>query len=165
MTPGFPSKASTRSACSASIRAHSARIIKVIVQGPRKWSILLHNFFHFPCARGWAIRCFVAQDWRDERIAELESALAASAADLTVERERVAQLEQQVATLGARVAELLSKLGQNSRNSHLPPSTDPPGAREQRRGKGKGASASAAVNRAIEELTASYCRPSRSTPS
>ena len=79
----------------------------------------------------------MVQDWRDERIAELEAALAASAADLAVERERVAQLEQQVATLGARVAELISKLGQNSRNSHLPPSTDPPGAREQRRGKGK----------------------------
>jgi len=83
------------------------------------------------------MRCFAAQDWRDERIAELEAALAASAADLAVERERVAQLEQQVATLGARVAELISKLGQNSRNSHLPPSTHPPGAREQRRGKGK----------------------------
>jgi transposase len=79
----------------------------------------------------------VAQDWRDERIAVLEAVLAASAAELAVERERVAQLEQQVATLGARVAELLSKLGQNSRNSHLPPSTDPPATREQRRGKGK----------------------------
>jgi transposase len=79
----------------------------------------------------------VAQDWRDARIAELEAALAASAAELAVERARVAQLEQQVAALGTLVAELLSKLGQNSRNSHRPPSTDSPAAREQRRGKGK----------------------------
>jgi hypothetical protein len=64
--------------------------------------------------RGWAIRWFAAQDWRYERIAELEAALAASAADLAVERARVAQLEQRVATFGARVAELLGKLRQKS---------------------------------------------------
>lgn len=69
-------------------------------------------------------------DGRDERIAELEAAVAARDA-------RIAELEQQVAALTARVSELADKLGQNSRNSHLPPSSDPPGAREQRRGKGK----------------------------
>jgi hypothetical protein len=44
----------------------------------------------------------VAQDRRDERIAELQAALAASAADLAVERARVAQLEQQVCAFGKR---------------------------------------------------------------
>ena len=70
------------------------------------------------------------QGGRDERNAELEAALAAKDA-------RIAELEQQVAALGARVAELAAKLGQNSRNSHLPPSSDPPSAHPQRRGKGK----------------------------
>ena len=34
----------------------------------------------------------------------------------------------QVAVLSRQVAELAAKLGQNSRNSHLPPSSDPPGS-------------------------------------
>jgi transposase len=72
----------------------------------------------------------VAPDWRDQRIAELESALAA-------EKDRVRELEQQVAALSARLTELADKLGQNSRNSHLPPSSDSPAQRGQRRGKGK----------------------------
>jgi len=38
--------------------------------------------------------------------------------------------------LTKRVEELLEKLGQNSRNSHLPPSSDPPGAGPQRKPKG-----------------------------
>jgi transposase len=52
-------------------------------------------------------------DPRDARIAQLEAENAAL-------RERVARLE-------AQVAELLARLGQNSRNSSKPPSTDPPG--------------------------------------
>jgi transposase len=36
------------------------------------------------------------------------------------------------------VARLAEKLGQNSQNSHLPPSTDPPGARKRRKDKAKG---------------------------
>jgi transposase len=65
---------------------------------------------------------------RDARIAELEAGLAARDA-------RIAALEGQVAALTKQVAELLEKLGRNSRNSHLPPSSDAPGARA---GKGKG---------------------------
>lgn len=68
------------------------------------------------------------------RIAELESALAASAADRDAERSRGLRLEQQigellgqVAALTRKIAELAERLGQNSRNSHLPPSSDPPG--------------------------------------
>ena len=73
----------------------------------------------------------VAADWRDDRIAELEGALAAREA-------RIVQLEAQVAALTKQVAELLEIVGRNSRNSHLPPSTDPPGTRgEQGKDKGK----------------------------
>jgi transposase len=63
-------------------------------------------------------------DSRDDRICELEAALAAKDA-------RVAELEHQV-------AELLEKLNQNSSNSHKPPSSDPPGNRKQRRARAKG---------------------------
>jgi transposase len=79
----------------------------------------------------------VAQDWRDERIAELEAALAASEARNAAKDARIAELEQRVAELSKQLAELAEKLGQNSRNSHRPPSSDPPAARRQRRGKGK----------------------------
>jgi transposase len=68
------------------------------------------------------------------RIAELE-------AERDTERSRSQRLEQQigdlleqVAALTQRVAELTERLGQNSRNSHLPPSSDPPGTA----GKGGG---------------------------
>jgi transposase len=79
----------------------------------------------------------VAQDWRDERIAELEAALAASEACNAAKDARIAELEQRVAELSKQLAEIVEKLGQNSRNSHRPPSSDPPAARGQRRGKGK----------------------------
>jgi transposase len=56
-------------------------------------------------------------------------------AELEAERARsqrlelqIGQLLEQVTALTARVAELSERLGQNSRNSHLPPSSDPPGA-------------------------------------
>lgn len=71
----------------------------------------------------------MAADWRDERIAELESQLAARDA-------RIAELEAQVGALKKLVDELMGKLGRNSRNSNLPPSSDPPGAREQGTHKG-----------------------------
>ena len=64
-------------------------------------------------------------DWRDERIAELEAEGAAKDA-------RIATLEQQVAMLMKRVTELEEKLRQNSRNSHLPPSSDSPDERKRR---------------------------------
>jgi transposase len=76
----------------------------------------------------------VAADWRDERIAELEAALARKDGELAERDARVAECEgqvvalsEQVAALTKQVAELMAKLGRNSRNSHLPPSSDPPG--------------------------------------
>ena len=69
----------------------------------------------------------MSSDWRDDRIAELEGQLGAGNA-------RIAELELQVVALTKQVADLLEKLGRNSRNSHLPPSSDPPGSHT---GKGK----------------------------
>lgn len=57
----------------------------------------------------------------DARVAELERALAERDAE-------IAALRAQVAQLGKLVTELSEKLNQNSRNSHLPPSSDGPGA-------------------------------------
>lgn len=65
----------------------------------------------------------VAEDWRDQRIAEQDR--------------RIAELEQQVAELTKRVAELTELLGRNSSNSHLPPSSDSPEERRRRRNKAK----------------------------
>jgi transposase len=56
-----------------------------------------------------------------QRIAELEAALVARDAERTT-------LMATVAALTKQVAELTEKLRQNSRNSHLPPSSDPPGS-------------------------------------
>jgi transposase len=59
-------------------------------------------------------------DPRDARIAELEAQLA--------ERDAlIAQLRARLAELEAKVAELQARLGQNSSNSHKPPSSDGPG--------------------------------------
>jgi transposase len=76
----------------------------------------------------------VAQDWRDERIAELEAELSAMRAAHEVE---LAAKEARIVALEQRVAELCEKLGQNSRNSHLPPSSDSPDERKRRRNKAK----------------------------
>jgi transposase len=77
----------------------------------------------------------VERDWRDERIAELEGQLSVRDEQLAAAHGRIAELERQVEKLSAQVTELLGRLGQNSRNSHRPPSSDPPAARQQRKGK------------------------------
>ena len=76
----------------------------------------------------------MATDWREERIAELERELAERDAGLAAKDARITKLEQRVAELTKQWTELLEKLGRNSRNSHLPPSSDPPGSHA---GKGK----------------------------
>jgi transposase len=68
------------------------------------------------------------------RIAELEAELDAERARSQRLELKIGELLEQVAALTQRVAELTERLGQNSRNSHLPPSSDPPGAA----GKGGG---------------------------
>ncbi len=66
----------------------------------------------------------------DERIAKLEAQVA-----LLVEA--VAQRDAKIARLEARIVELETQLGQNSTNSHKPPSTDPPGTRPSKPTTGK----------------------------
>jgi transposase len=65
----------------------------------------------------------VQRDWRDDRIAELEAELAAKDA-------RIAELEK-------RLGQIAEQLNQNSRNSHLPPSSDTPDERRKRRNQEK----------------------------
>jgi len=77
----------------------------------------------------------VTSDRRDERIAELERALAGKEADLVAKDARISDLEERVAALTKQLAELAEKLGRNSSNSHLPPSSDSPGARKERNAK------------------------------
>lgn len=71
------------------------------------------------------------------RIAELEAAVAAKEEQLAEQRTRIVQLEQQVAKLLVVVAEQQERLGQNSRNSHKPPSSDAPGSSAGGKGRGK----------------------------
>ncbi len=61
-------------------------------------------------------------DPRDQRIAELEAELVAK--DLII-----AELEAKVAKLTELVTTLMERLGQNSSNSHMPPSSDGPAGR------------------------------------
>jgi transposase len=61
------------------------------------------------------------------RIAELEAELEADRAHSRRLEQQLGALLEQVAALTRQVAELTERLGQNSRNSHLPPSSDPPG--------------------------------------
>ena len=68
-------------------------------------------------------------DPRDQRIAELEGIVAAQAAVIVEQRTRIAELERKVDELTRLVVKLMEKAGQSSRNSHLPPSSDGPGAR------------------------------------
>jgi len=58
---------------------------------------------------------------------DAEEKIAALVAQLLAKDVNIAELQRQVAELKAIVADLSEKLGQNSRNSHRPPSTDGPG--------------------------------------
>jgi transposase len=64
----------------------------------------------------------------EERIAFLEAALAESGARLAERDARLSELTDQLARLTEQVAKLTEVLGRNSRNSHLPPSSDGPGS-------------------------------------
>jgi transposase len=86
----------------------------------------------------------VQQPSPDDRFAQLEAELIAKdqqigalLAELATKDARSATLEQQVADLTKQVARLSEQLGKNSRNSHLPPSSDTPDERRQRRNKAK----------------------------
>jgi transposase len=72
-----------------------------------------------------------------QRIAELEAIVVAKDAEIDALKEQVATLMATVASLTKQVADLTEKLGQNSRNSHLPPSSDAPGSAGKASGGGK----------------------------
>jgi transposase len=67
----------------------------------------------------------------DERISKLEAQVAKLL-------EVVAARDAEIARLKGRVAELERQLGQNSTNSHKPPSSDPPGTRPAKPTTGRG---------------------------
>ena len=69
-------------------------------------------------------------DRRDQRIAELEAQVASKDAC-------IAELEGKLEELTKLVTALQEQLGRNSANSNKPPSGDSPGERAERRGKGK----------------------------
>jgi transposase len=71
----------------------------------------------------------------ERRIAELEAEVAAKDARIAEQDARIAELNAKVEALMRQVAELTERLGRNSGNSNVPPSSDPPGARDQRRSK------------------------------
>jgi hypothetical protein len=71
----------------------------------------------------------------DARIVALEAALARSEAraaagdaKAAASDARIVELVEQVSRLVAQIEILTEKLGKNSSNSHLPPSSDGPGA-------------------------------------
>ena len=76
-------------------------------------------------------------DPRDERIAELEAQGAAKDAAIAAQRVEIELLKQKVEELTQLVLSLKEQLNRNSRNSHLPPSSDGPGGRSSPQ-KGKG---------------------------
>ena len=62
-----------------------------------------------------------------------------AAANASIAEQRAINVEQgaRIAELEKRLAQLAEQLGQNSRNSHRPPSSDTPDERKQRRNKAK----------------------------
>lgn len=66
-------------------------------------------------------------DPRDARIAELERENAELRAINAAQAARILELEARVAELEALVRELVARLSGTSRDSHRPPSSDPPG--------------------------------------
>jgi transposase len=61
-------------------------------------------------------------------VAERDAMIGSQAEQLAVQAEQLAVQAAQIAKLSEQVAELKELLGRNSRNSHLPPSSDGPGA-------------------------------------
>jgi transposase len=76
-------------------------------------------------------------DPRDQRITELEAQVAAQAAQLVAKDAEIADLKNRLDELTKLVQTLKEQLDRNSSNSGKPPSSDSPGQRAERRGKGK----------------------------
>jgi transposase len=76
-------------------------------------------------------------DW-ERRIAELEAELVRKDQVIAELRAELAAKDARLAGVEKQLAALLEKVGRNSSNSNLPPSSDPPGARPGHGGKPKG---------------------------
>jgi transposase len=72
-----------------------------------------------------------------KRLGRLEARLAQVERENVQLRARVAELEAVVAERDAAILELQTKVGQNSTNSHKPPSSDPPGTRPPKKRTGR----------------------------
>lgn len=72
----------------------------------------------------------------ERRIAELEAEVVAKDARIAELEARIGEQDAKIEALMRQVAELTERLGRNSGNSNLPPSSDAPGARHNRKGKG-----------------------------
>jgi len=73
----------------------------------------------------------------DERISKLEAQVAALLNTVAERNQQLAERDAEIVQLKARVADLEAQLGQNSSNSHKPPSTDAPGTRPPKPPKGR----------------------------
>ena len=73
----------------------------------------------------------------DERLSKLEAQVAALLRTVDERDKQLEARDAEIVRLKARVADLETQLGQNSSNSHKPPSSDPPGTRPPRPGTGK----------------------------
>ena len=73
----------------------------------------------------------------DDRNAQLEAELIAKDQQIVALQAESVAKDARIATLERQVAELSERLGQNSRNSHRPPSSDTPDERRKRRNKEK----------------------------
>jgi transposase len=76
-------------------------------------------------------------DW-ERRIGELEAELVRKDQVIAELRAELAAKDARLAAVEKRLAALMEKVGRNSSNSNLPPSSDPPGARPGGGGKPKG---------------------------
>ncbi|MEY4581627.1 MAG: hypothetical protein RL701_6330 [Pseudomonadota bacterium] len=72
---------------------------------------------------------------KDARLAEQEAQIATHVARIAEQDARIVALEARVEALLKQVAELTERLGRNSGNSNLPPSSDSPAARGGRKNK------------------------------
>ena len=73
----------------------------------------------------------------ETRVATLEAALAERDVRIAELRAQLAEQKAQIALLTAQVAKLTEQQGRNSKNSHLPPSSDGPGSGTKDKPRGK----------------------------
>ena len=76
-------------------------------------------------------------DFRDDRIRELEEALAVRDKTIAEQAKTIAEQAARIGALGQQVAQLSEKLNQNSSNSHKPPSSDAPSQKQKNAEKRK----------------------------